>query len=111
MISDLLCAVRGVKGAHRFTFFAHEVDMLITWMFSRKTGGPGSWLANCQTNLAPSASLDNWLQWIGLYVFVLVEATCSDKHDEEQQAPPPSFTTSYLRSDLRSDRSGLRSSL
>ena len=31
MISDLLCAVRDVEGAHRFSFFAREVDMLITW--------------------------------------------------------------------------------
>ncbi len=30
MISHLLCAVRGVEGAHRFSFFAREVDMLIT---------------------------------------------------------------------------------
>ena len=95
MISALLCVVRAIEGAHRFSFLAREVDMLITWMSSGKPGGPGSWLvASCQANLAPSASRDNWLQGIGLYVFVLFEAAYSDKHDEEQQAPPPSFTTS-----------------
>ena len=30
MISHPLCAVRAIEGAHRFSFFAREVDMLIT---------------------------------------------------------------------------------
>ena len=45
---------------------------------------------NCQTNLR---SFHNWLQRIELHVFAIFQADHQDKHNEEQRAPPPSFTT------------------
>jgi len=50
---------------------------------------------------------NSWLQRTELYVLVLLlEAAYSNMYDEEPQAPPQSFTTSWFRSALRCDDSG-----
>src|SRR5258706_1757485 len=73
MISHLLCAARGVEGAHRFSFFAHEVAMLIACgdvQQQEQSSKTCSRLADdddsCQTNWASNTSPDSWLQRIDL---------------------------------------------
>ena len=56
MISHQLCAVRAVESAHRFSFFAREVDMLFTCGdldVERKKRESNSCLASRQTGWAP----------------------------------------------------------